>query len=151
MSMVLERLKAYQNFTNRLPDHIIVYRYGVTESQCSDLQAKEIVDIEKAYTRAQEIGPICQVKITYITVNQCREMVNEQGQVSNSGKTNAQPRKIFRPSFVANAVTAHPRETDFSLLPHKTIKGTAPPFYYVVRRNDLALSMSKLQEMVRSR
>ncbi|XP_047468741.1 protein argonaute-2-like isoform X2 [Penaeus chinensis] len=119
---------------NRKPQHIIVYRDGVSNSQFNQVLQHEFLAIREA---CKELGETYTPAITFLVVMKRHHTrffpVDEIG-------------KNIPPGTVVDSGITHPIERDFYLCSHHGIKGTSRPTHYHVLWDDNNLTMDQLQE-----
>lgn len=122
------RLKAWMSVNDgKLPENVVIYRDGVSESQFEQVLRGEVPKIRKA---CSELYTGTQPRITLVLAIK-RHTVRFFLQ---SGKTNEQSivEENIRPGTVVDAGVTQDRYWEFYLAAHAAIKGTTKPTRYVV-------------------
>lgn len=122
------RLEVWMSVNNgRLPENIVIYRDGVSESQFEQVLKGEIPKIRKA---CSELYTGTQPRISLVLAIK-RHTVRFFLQ---SGKTNKEKivEENIRPGTVVDAGVTQTRYWEFFLAAHAAIKGTTKPTRYVV-------------------
>ena len=138
-SMLLSRLKLWQNSHKVLPKNILVYRDGVSEGQY-----KQVLDVElSAMKRAAEIayGNYSRPKITIIVVGKrhhTRFFPTSSAQ-ADSGSNTKKGTLVDRGLFEAH-------KWEFFLQSHTALHGTARPAHYVVIHDEIFRSSQRIPE-----
>lgn len=142
--MIEERLLAFQQNTGKLPDHILFYRDGVSESQFGMVTLEELPLIEAgchaagARLRSRTWFP----GITLLVVGKrhhTRFYPKKPGQ---------QKMENFQAGLVVDTEVVSPDENDFYLQSHDSALGTARSAHYIVLYNSSDYSMTEIQELV---
>lgn len=143
--MLEERLLAWQRLRPQgdLPDQIVFFRDGVSESQFDQVGSEEVPLIEKALNKVYgarnaqlpKLLLLCVVKRVHT-----RFFPQPSTMTDRSGNSN--------PGLVVDTVITYPRGTDFYMQSQRAIKGTAKPNHYVVLVNDIGVSMDTLQKAI---
>ncbi|KAJ7521394.1 hypothetical protein O6H91_19G051600 [Diphasiastrum complanatum] len=119
---------------NALPEQIIIYRDGVSESQFEHVLQIELQAVKKtcAYIR-----PTYQPKITIIVAQKRHHTrffpANDSGNVI--------------PGTILDRDVCHPRDYDFFLCSHAGIIGTTRPTHYYVLYDEIGFSPDELQQL----
>lgn len=128
--MLQERLRTYSRHNQgRLPDNIIIYRDGVSDSQYSAVLQEELPQLQDA---CRELYPAnkTQPRMAIIVVGKRHHTRFFPIQERDSDKLG----NPVNGTLVDRAVTSH-RGWDFFLQAHTCIQGTARPAHYVVIYN----------------
>lgn len=141
--MIVERLKFWQKKNqNKLPNKVIVYRDGVSESQYRKVLESEYPAFKKAFDKlygAESKHP----KISIVVVGKRHHTrFYPTKEEDTDGKTgNPQPGTV-----VDRGVTGE-KLFDFFLLAHQGLQGTSKPAHYVVLKDDIKLGADQLQSL----
>tara|TARA_R110002003_G_scaffold25_16_gene1274 strand:- start:18964 stop:21702 length:2739 start_codon:yes stop_codon:yes gene_type:complete len=141
--MIIERLKLWQKRNqNKLPNKVIVYRDGVSESQYRIVLELEYPAFKKAFDRLygdEKKHP----KITIVVVGKRHHTrFYPTKEEDTDGKTgNPQPGTI-----VDRHVTGE-KLFDFFLLAHQGLQGTSKPAHYIVLKDDIKLGADQVQNL----
>ncbi|KAF2272511.1 stem cell self-renewal protein Piwi, partial [Westerdykella ornata] len=161
-SMVTERLKAWQKKQGgRVPEHIIFYRDGISESQFEACLRKEIPAIRNAHREfATNVPGRNNLKLTFIVVGKrhnTRFYALDTADVTSinyeeEGKSNLNVRAgLYVDDFITDPIVKKSEggttEFDFYLQSHQAIKGTARSAHYHVLTNDIGLSKASLADL----
>ncbi|KAF2432255.1 Piwi-domain-containing protein [Tothia fuscella] len=144
--MIVERLQTFFIINRMLPQNILFYRDGVSESQYADVATCEIPAIQDAYAIAlknieQKSPP---VKVTFIVVGKrhhTRFFPTHQGQYQSARNTNV------RNGLVVDHTITLPDKVNFFLQSHAAIQGTAKSAHYVVLQDEIEFAMNDLQNL----
>lgn len=146
-SMMSERLSAWSEANGgRMPENILFYRDGVSESQFALVKQHELPQIHAACKKmADEKKSSRIIKVTHLIVDKRHNtrfyppkdatgiMVDKQGN--------------FLPGLVVDDHVTIPMCSDFYLQSHKALAGTARNSHYFVLENGIGLNMQELQSM----
>lgn len=149
--MMVERFQAWGGPDSKdLPDDVLFYRDGVSESQFSMVKGQELPAIRQAVTEIKKRRGNIDQWNPNITIVVCTK--RHQTRFFSNNKT---PKKFtdrtrnFRPGLVVDdAKVRLPYYYDFFLQSHSAIIGTARPCHYFVIHNDMNLDPNRLQEIV---
>lgn len=140
----------------KLPNAILFYRDGVSESQFAHVNEQEFPQIKEGC--ADAFKSLCQTnpelrkqasydpKITLVVVGKRHQTRffppgnAHRSQTSKSGN--------FRPGLLVDSVICHPYYFDFYLQAHDSIKGTARSAHYRVLQNEMNFQAPDLQRLV---
>jgi eukaryotic translation initiation factor 2C len=143
-AMMVEVLKAYyKNNQNKLPDHIIYYRDGVSEGQFNSVLEEEVERMEMAFdvvTQMTKRPTPYRPKITLIIV-QKRHHTRIRPQFSEDAR--GRMGNVPAGTTVDTTIT-HPYDFDYFLASHEGIQGTTKPAHYYVIRDDKGLGADEL-------
>jgi eukaryotic translation initiation factor 2C len=143
--MIIERLEAWKSNNKKLPETILWYRDGVSESQFTTISEHEIPEIEHAYSDLG--GDVKKLKVTFIVVGKRHHTrfyaKNEEDTYKNGDTFNGN----LKPGLLVTDVVTAPDPTNFFLQSHCAIKGTARSAHYYILHNTTTISTSKLQEL----
>lgn len=150
--MVAERLRCWGKHNGkRLPDSILFYRDGVSESQFALVKNYELRLIKQGCAMAgAEYGePNYEPKITLVTVGKRHQtrFYPLKGVLAKDMESHA---GNFKPGLVVDTVVTSPYHFDFYLQSHGARQGTARNGHYFVLENGMNLSADELQGLVRA-
>ncbi|RWS30958.1 translation initiation factor 2C-like protein [Leptotrombidium deliense] len=138
--MMGELLNEYKLQNGQLPEHIIIYRDGVSEGQFEQVLDNEVRRLRFAFDAMKgNYSP----KITFIVVQKrhhTRFMPAEESQ--GVGKFRNIP-----PGTTVDTDVVHPSDFDFFLCSHFGIQGTSRPTHYYVLWDDNKFSADELQKL----
>jgi hypothetical protein len=141
--MIIERLKLWQKRNqNKLPNKVIVYRDGVSESQYRIVLELEYPAFKKAFDKLYD-DEKKHPKITIVVVGKRHHTrFYPTKEEDTDGKTgNPQPGTI-----VDRHVTGE-KLFDFFLLAHQGLQGTSKPAHYIVLKDDIKLGTDQVQNL----
>jgi eukaryotic translation initiation factor 2C len=148
--MVRERLLAWRKFNGgNLPEYMLFYRDGISESQFKRCRQAEITAIKKAYLScAKNAQSPPQLKLTFIVVGKrhnTRFYPQDKGAIVVPRKNPNDTRNTnLKPGlYVANTIT-DPGHFNFYLQSHNAIQGTARSAHYHVLEHELPLKNEQL-------
>ncbi|MCJ1469025.1 hypothetical protein MMC07_007657 [Pseudocyphellaria aurata] len=137
--MMMERLRTWQKKNNnRLPDKILVYRDGVSESEYEKVLSQELPCLEKACEKVYPTN--AKPKISVIIVGKRH---HTRFFTVRDGEPDRNP---VNGTIVDRGITMH-HGWDFFLQAHKALKGTARPAHYVVICNRIGLGVDALETL----
>ena len=145
--MIEERLRAYYARQHRLPDHILFYRDGVTESQFGMVKLNELPLVRQGCNRAGQragLGTNWCPQITLLVVGKRHHARFYPG---NPGPIRT-PQANLLAGLVVDTVVTSPWKADFYLQSHDSILGTARSAHYIVIENESGYTMDEIQELV---
>lgn len=145
-AMIIERLKLWQKRNQgRLPNKVIVYRDGVSESQYSIVLESEYPAFKEAFNKLYGVESK-HPKITIVVVGKRHHTrFYPTKEEDTDGKTgNPQPGTV-----VDRGVTGE-KLFDFFLLAHQGLQGTSKPAHYVVLKDDNKFGADQLQNLTHS-
>lgn len=142
---MFERLRAFCQKAGKLPDHILFYRDGVSESEFGMVTLKELPLIEKGCRAAgEEFGkhPDWLPRITLLVVGKRHHTrfypMRSAGKMMDN----------FQAGLVVDTVVVSPDKNDFYLQSHDSALGTARSAHYIVLHNTSNYTLNELQEVV---
>ncbi|KAL2075034.1 hypothetical protein VTL71DRAFT_8814 [Oculimacula yallundae] len=143
-SMIEERLEAYLKWDEEVPDHILFYRDGVSESQFGMIKQKELPLIRAGCIRwgKKQGKDNWTPKITLLVVGK-RHHTRFFPPVAGSTAKD----KNFQSGLVVDTVITSPYKCDFYLQSHDCALGTARTAHYIVITNESDYKMDQLQEV----
>ncbi|EOA33574.1 hypothetical protein CARUB_v10019715mg [Capsella rubella] len=133
--MVKELLDDFYKAVNKLPNRIIFFRDGVSETQFKKVLQEELQSIKAACSKFQDYNP----SITFAVVQKRHHT------------------RLFRcepdsenipPGTVVDTVITHPNEFDFYLCSHLGVKGTSRPTHYHILWDENKFTSDELQRLV---
>lgn len=127
----------YTSSGKRKPDHVIVFRDGVSESQFTQVINIELDQIIEACKFLDEKWS---PKFTVIVAQK-----NHHTKFFQSGSPDNVP-----PGTVVDKQVCHPRNYDFYMCAHAGMIGTTRPTHYHVLHDEIGFSPDDLQELVHS-
>ncbi|KAK9101079.1 hypothetical protein Scep_024509 [Stephania cephalantha] len=130
-------LDFYASSGKRKPEHIIIFRDGVSESQFNQVLNIELNQIIEACKFLDEKWS---PKFTLIIAQK-----NHHTKFFMSGSPNNVP-----PGTVIDTKVCHPRNNDFYICSHAGMIGTTRPTHYHVLYDEIGFSADDLQELVHS-
>lgn len=153
--LVYQRLKAYYDYKGRrqIPDKLIVYRDGLSESQFEMCRTQELPKIQAALSQiVQQYGVsgavnppillICAVKRHHTRLY--RHQHTHSNLLINGKNNNQNP----LPGTLVTSGITYGRGQDFFLISQNAIKGTARPTHYVVLSNESNHHLQDIAQMV---
>lgn len=120
-----ERLLVYEEEQGSLPDHILFYRDGVSESQYGMVKTEELKHIRDAVARMKKTRPNFAPKITLLVVGKWHHM-------RFYPKDSPEDSKSLVAGHVMDSEVVIPHIFNFYLQSHDSAPGTAKPAHYVV-------------------
>lgn len=124
--MVEELLRVFEKHCGVLPQRIIFFRDGVSESQITNVFNAEVSGIRNACQLVGQYNP----PITFIT---CQKRHHTKFFPSDQNKDR---NGNALPGTIVDARICHPTTQDFYLLSHTSFQGTCKPTHYRVCLND---------------
>ncbi|KAK2751052.1 Nucleolar Complex 2 protein [Myotisia sp. PD_48] len=138
--MVIERLKSWKD-QKFLPQKIVVYRDGVSESQYQQVLDSELNAINNAIETYY--GTVCRPKVTMIIVGKRH---HTRFYPANREHIDERSGNVVAGTVVDRGCTMV-RNFDFFLVAHTGIKGTSRPAHYVVLSDESKFPADELQAM----
>lgn len=137
-----DALIAFRKANGRLPAKIIYYRDGVSDSQFQQVMRSEWNDLLNACKEIEQ-GYEKIVKVTIIIVQKRHHTRFFPGKSGiSTDKNNNVP-----PGTVVDTIITRPDETQYFLVSHQAIQGTARPTKYCVLLDDGEHTMDDLQTL----
>ncbi|KAL0887394.1 hypothetical protein Bca101_011377 [Brassica carinata] len=127
----------YTSSGNMRPEHIIIFRDGVSESQFSQVLNIELDQMMQACKFVEENW---EPKFTVI--------IAQKNHHTKFFQANA-PDNVL-PGTIIDSKICHPRNNDFYLCAHAGMIGTTRPTHYHVLYDEIGFSTDDLQELVHS-
>ncbi|CAH8348246.1 unnamed protein product [Eruca vesicaria subsp. sativa] len=134
--MVKELLEDFHKALKKLPNRIIFFRDGVSETQFKKVLQEELQAIKAACSNFHGYNPT----ITFAVVQKrhhTRLFRCEPGGHEN-----------IPPGTVVDTVITHPKEFDFYLCSHLGVKGTSRPTHYHILWDENEFTSDELQRLV---
>ncbi|XP_028802604.1 protein argonaute 4A-like [Neltuma alba] len=132
-----ELLDDFINTSGRRPEHIVIFRDGVSESQFNQVLNVELDQIIQACKHFQETWD---PKFTVI--------IAQKNHHTRFFQANAQ--KNVPPGTTIDNRVCHPKNNDFYMCAHAGMIGTTRPTHYHVLHDEIGFSADDLQELVHS-
>ncbi|AES96874.1 putative post-transcriptional gene silencing PAZ-Argonaute family protein [Medicago truncatula] len=146
-AMVGELLEDFYQEVEKLPNRIIFFRDGVSETQFYKVLQEELQSIKQACSsRFHGYKPF----ITFVVVQKrhhTRLFPADTDQSSMHNNFHFQYENI-PPGTVVDSVITHPKEFDFYLCSHWGVKGTSRPTHYHVLLDENKFTSDELQKLV---
>lgn len=137
--MSKELLDDYFKANKKLPDRILFFRDGVSESQFDMVLNSELDALREAVAQFRNYNPL----VSFIVAQKrhhTRLFLGEGEQRSKSGNV--------PPGTVVDTVIVHPRQFDFYLCSHYGLLGTSKPTHYHVLWDDNRFSSDELETLI---
>lgn len=138
-----ELLKTFRRRNNRWPEHIVIYRDGVSEGQFADLLKKELAQIE---TAIQLVGGI-NMKVCYVV---CTKRHNNRFFFTDPARSGPVANVCAgvcidgNPAKRENSVVSQ-THFEFYLNSHATIQGTSKSCRYTLLHDTIGITMAELE------
>ncbi|KAF2851686.1 Piwi-domain-containing protein [Plenodomus tracheiphilus IPT5] len=150
-AMVLERLRAWSAHFKKLPTNILYYRDGVADSQYVHVRDRELPQIRAAFKEAAKMFKSLtdKVKLTAVVVAKRHHVRFMPGTDDpNYAKINAfkEVNGNCKPGTLVDTVVTSSYYSDFYLISHDGIQGTAKPAHYFPLVNEMGIKDTDLQE-----
>lgn len=142
--MVGELLDDFYHELNKLPQRIIFFRDGVSETQFYKVLQEELQSIREACSRFPGYSP----PITFVVVQKRHHTRLFPYDNDPSSAHNQSSDENIPPGTVVDTVITHPREFDFYLCSHWGVKGTSRPTHYHILWDDNKFTSDELQKLV---
>ncbi|KAG8690952.1 hypothetical protein FRC08_010309 [Ceratobasidium sp. 394] len=138
--MMVERLTAFKNKNNLLPQRILFFRDGVSEGQFLTVRDEELPLMQKAFSRfPTKDGKPYNPKLTILIAGKRHHTRFFPTKDEDADKGNCKPGTV-----VDRGVTAI-YDFDFYLQAHSGLQGTTRPTHYTVVHDDNAFTADRLQ------
>nr|XP_034826738.1 protein argonaute-2-like [Maniola hyperantus] len=134
-NMMFDHLKVYKSHQNALPRKIFVFRDGVSEGQFAQVMNSELVAVQRAYARLDQVN---KPEILFLLVQKRHHTRFFMGDKN--------PQNV-EPGTVVDTHIVHPKELDFYLVSHQAIKGTARPTRYHAICNDGNIPSDEVEQL----
>ncbi|XP_076067271.1 protein argonaute-3-like [Oratosquilla oratoria] len=138
-NMTKSLLTTFRRRTDFIPERIIMYRDGVSESQFTEVLASELLAMRKA---CEELHSSFKPAMTFIVVQKRHHTRFFCSPQEGVGKCKNVP-----PGTVVDTDITHPYERDFYLCSHMGIQGTSKPSHYHVLWDDSDLTADELERL----
>ena len=130
---------------NRLPQHVIFIRDGVSEGQFEHVLQQEVKDIRNVFsTLAQGDGAAAAQAIQFTVLVASKRHHIRFFPASGHGDRNQNP----NPGTLVERDVTHPYQWDFYLNAHSAIQGTARPVHYHVIMDQAKMQPQQLINMI---
>ncbi|GJE90868.1 argonaute-like protein [Phanerochaete sordida] len=139
--MLQRAIVQYRACRNNFPDHIIVYRDGVSEGEYVQVENNEIAAIQ-AKLDELEVERGHKARLVFIVVSKrhhVRFFPKDQSNTDRSGNLHA--------GLVVDTGIVHSTYIDFYLQSQGGLKGTSRPSHYIVLKNNAGLTTDQLQQL----
>ncbi|WZY76466.1 hypothetical protein YC2023_022850 [Brassica napus] len=133
--MVKELLDDFHKALNKLPNRIIFFRDGVSETQFKKVLQEELQSIKDACSKFHGYNP----SITFAVVQKRHHTLFRCGTDHDQN---------IPPGTVVDTVITHPKEFDFYLCSHVGVKGTSRPTHYHILWDENEFTSDELQRLV---
>ncbi|XP_028802599.1 protein argonaute 4A-like [Neltuma alba] len=135
--IIRELLDDFMNTSERRPEHIVIFRDGVSESQFNQVLNIEFEQIIQACKHFQETWD---PKFTVI--------IAQKNHHTKFFQADAQ--ENVPPGTIIDNRICHPKNNDFYMCAHAGMIGTSRPTHYHVLHDEIGFSADDLQELVHS-
>ncbi|XWS19931.1 hypothetical protein CRYUN_Cryun31cG0058500 [Craigia yunnanensis] len=136
--MCLELVESYDRLNNVKPEKIVLFRYGVSESQFFMVLNEELMDLKSAFQKINYFPTI--TLIVAQKRHQTRFFPESQRDGGRTGN--------ISPGTVVDNKIVHPFEFDFYLCSHYGSLGTSKPTHYHVLWDEHGFSSDQLQKLI---
>ncbi|KAL4606554.1 hypothetical protein ACB092_09G111500 [Castanea dentata] len=138
-NMCLELVQSYAKLNNNvMPDHIVVFRDGVSEGQFEMVLNEELLDLKMALQKIK-YSPA----ITLIVAQK-----RHQTRLFLENERDGGPTGNVSPGTVVDTTIVHPFEFDFYLCSHYGSLGTSKPTHYYVLWDEHGFTSDELQKLI---
>lgn len=127
----------------KLPERIIFFRDGVSETQFYKVLEKELQAIKAAFLKYPGYNP----PITFAVVQKRHHTKLFPNEDDPNFRKNFSNENV-PPGTVVDTVITHPREFDFYLCSHFGVKGTSRPTHYHVLCDENGFNSDEFQKLV---
>lgn len=154
--MLTQCLHRWQTHNHRLPENILFYRDGVSDTQFDALRSVELPQIEAACAAisskvSEDRNPFGKApykpKLTFVVVSK-RHHTRFYPQSNDRSDKDANDN--CKPGTVIDSEVVSPFDFDFYLQAHAAIKGSARAALYTVLTNGMEFTPDSLQSLVTS-
>lgn len=145
--MVAERLRHIYQAWKNLPQNILFYRDGVSESQYGMVKDEELPQIQKAFDSVMKENVAKDIKLKDAKVNITLLVVGKRHHTRFLPK-NSKHDKNHPAGLCVDSDVMVPHEFSFYLQSHASALGTARSGHYVVIHNGSKYALSELQSIV---
>ncbi|KAH0732925.1 hypothetical protein KY290_000591 [Solanum tuberosum] len=143
-TMVGEIIDDFYEELLKLPERIIFFRDGVSETQFLKVLKEELQAIRMACSRFPGYKP----PITFVVVQKRHHTRLFPCELDLSTTKNTLFNENILPGTVVDTVITHPSEFDFYLCSHWGVKGTSRPIHYHVLWDENQFTSDELQKLV---
>ncbi|KAI0313097.1 Piwi domain-containing protein [Amylostereum chailletii] len=143
--MVIERLEAYKEHNDSLPERILVFRDGVSEGQYDKVLREELPQIFEAFKRVDPGNAAYRPALSVVICGKrhnVRIYPTSEGDADENGNT--------RPGTVVDQGITSVRDFDFYLQAHAATQGTVRSAHYIVLYDENNLRVDDIQQGVHS-
>ncbi|KAF2005628.1 Piwi-domain-containing protein [Amniculicola lignicola CBS 123094] len=145
--MVRERLQAWQkNNEDALPQFMVFYRDGISESQFADCQEKEITAVKAAYSDlCVDANRGKKLQLTFVICGKrhnTRFYPTSIKDTTSATQGKANGNSNLKPGLYVNKVVTDPDRFNFYLQSHQAVKGTARSTHYHVLLDEMRFGTS---------
>nr|POE61682.1 protein argonaute 2 [Quercus suber] len=137
-NMCLELVQSYAQRNNVLPDHIVVFRDGVSEGQFEMVLNEELRELKTALQKIKYSPAI--TLIVAQKRHQTRLFLENERDGGSTGNVS--------PGTVVDTTIVHPFEFDFYLCSHYGSLGTSKPTHYYVLWDEHRFTSDELQKLI---
>ncbi|KAK6921978.1 Argonaute, linker 1 domain [Dillenia turbinata] len=143
-TMVGEILDEFYQEVDKLPERIVFFRDGVSETQFYKVLKEELQAIKAACSRFSGYKP----PITFVVVQKRHHTRLFIDETDMSSIRNQLFDENIPPGTVVDTVITHPNEFDFFLCSHWGVKGTSRPTHYHILWDENQFTSDELQKLV---
>ncbi|KAI0065147.1 Piwi-domain-containing protein [Artomyces pyxidatus] len=139
--MVIERLLAFRQRSQGLPDRILIFRDGVSEGQYDKVIYEELPQIFQAFKVIDPKNPKYQPKLSIVICGKrhhARFYPDKSENADKNGNT--------RPGTVVDKGVTAIFDFDFYLQAHAGLQGTVRPTHYIVIYDENGLDADAIQQ-----
>ncbi|OWM75918.1 protein argonaute 7 [Punica granatum] len=144
--MVVELLEDFRQELKKLPERIIFFRDGVSETQFHKVLKLELQAIRAA--SSSFFPGNYKPSITFAVVQKRHHMRLFPDEMDQSFIQNYISDENIPPGTVVDTVITHPKEFDFYLCSHWGVKGTSRPTHYHILWDENGFTSDELQKLV---
>ncbi|KAH9017046.1 Piwi-domain-containing protein [Lactarius hengduanensis] len=141
--MIVERLQAYRQRLKVLPERMIVFRDGVSESQYTEVLEQELSQIFQAFARVDPKNPKYHPVLSIVVCGKrhhARFFPTDSKYADRNGNT--------RPGTVVDKGITSVLDFDFYLQAHAGLQGSVKSTHYVVLYDESSLTANDVQQGV---
>jgi eukaryotic translation initiation factor 2C len=144
-NMMVERLHAFKQRNNRLPERVLVYRDGVSEGQFGTVVTEELPAIKAAFTKFHTAQRPYVPKLTIVICGK-RHHTRFYPTEASAADRDGNP----RPGTVVDRGVTAVYDFDFFLQAHGGLQGTTRPTHYYVVHDEIKFKADELQGLTNS-
>lgn len=137
-NILKEQLEFYKAKCGKYPNKILYYRDGVSEGQFEQVRATELSAMNRA---CRNINPKPEITCVVVQKRHHTRFFPKPG----SGIGDRDRFKNVPPGTIVDKKITHPNESQFFLVSHESIQGTAKPTKYCIIRDDSRFNIDDLQ------